>query len=71
MSLEYHKNEIHNRKTQFFVVVFNRKTHLVPRNVLFYRNNIKAVMSDIKSINLGYVYETVVAQELKARHVVE
>ena len=33
---------------------------------IFYRNNIKAVMSDIKSINLGSVYETVVAQELKA-----
>lgn len=33
---------------------------------IFYHNNIKAVMSDIKSINLGSVYETVVAQELKA-----
>lgn len=33
---------------------------------IFYRNNIKAVMSDINSINLGSVYETVVAQELKA-----
>lgn len=33
---------------------------------IFYRNNIRAVMSDIKSINLGSVYETVVAQELKA-----
>ena len=33
---------------------------------IFYRNNIKAVMSDFKSINLGSVYETVVAQELKA-----
>ena len=33
---------------------------------LFYKNNIKAVMSDIKSVNLGSVYETVVAQELKA-----
>ena len=33
---------------------------------IFYRNNIKAAMSDIKSINLGSVYETVVAQELKA-----
>lgn len=33
---------------------------------LFYRNNIKAVMSDDKSVNLGSVYETVVAQELKA-----
>ena len=33
---------------------------------IFYRNNITAIMSDIKSINLGSVYETVVAQELKA-----
>lgn len=33
---------------------------------IFYRNNIKAVLSDIRSINLGSVYETVVAQELKA-----
>lgn len=33
---------------------------------IFYRNNIKAVMEDIKSINLGAVYETVIAQELKA-----
>lgn len=33
---------------------------------IFYRNNINAVISDIKSINLGSVYETVVAQELKA-----
>ena len=33
---------------------------------IFYRNNIKSVMSDIKSINLGSVYETVVAQELRA-----
>lgn len=33
---------------------------------IYYRNNIKAVMSDIKSINLGSIYETVVAQELKA-----
>lgn len=33
---------------------------------LFYHNNIKAVMSDVRSINLGSVYETVVAQELKA-----
>jgi len=33
---------------------------------IFYRNNIRAVMSDIRSINLGSVYETVVAQELKA-----
>ncbi len=33
---------------------------------IFYRNNIKAVMSDIRSINLGSIYETVVAQELKA-----
>ena len=33
---------------------------------IFYKNNIKAVMSDNKSINLGSIYETVVAQELKA-----
>lgn len=33
---------------------------------IYYRNNIKAIMDDIKSINLGSVYETVVAQELKA-----
>ncbi len=33
---------------------------------IYYRNNIKAIMSDEKSINLGTVYETVVAQELKA-----
>lgn len=33
---------------------------------IYYRNNIRAIMSDDKSINLGTVYETVVAQELKA-----
>lgn len=33
---------------------------------IFYRNNITAVMSDVKSVNLGSVYERVVAQELKA-----
>ena len=33
---------------------------------IYYRNNIRAVMSDIRSINLGSLYETVVAQELKA-----
>lgn len=33
---------------------------------LYYRNNIKAIMDDISSINLGSVYETVIAQELKA-----
>ncbi|MGM9860782.1 MAG: ATP-binding protein [Muribaculaceae bacterium] len=33
---------------------------------LYYRNNIKAIMEDIASINLGSVYETAVAQELKA-----
>lgn len=33
---------------------------------IFYRNNITAVMSDMRSINLGSIYETVVAQELKA-----
>lgn len=33
---------------------------------IYYRNNIMAIMSDSRSINLGSVYETVVAQELKA-----
>ena len=33
---------------------------------LFFGTNIKAVMEDVASINLGSVYETVVAQELKA-----
>ena len=33
---------------------------------LFFKNNISAIMQDVKSINLGSVYETVVAQELKA-----
>ncbi len=33
---------------------------------LFFRNNISAVMTDVKSVNLGSVYETVVAQELRA-----
>lgn len=33
---------------------------------LFYKNNIRAIMQDVKSINLGSVYETVVAQELCA-----
>ena len=33
---------------------------------ILYKNNIKAVMSDEKSINLGTVYESVVASELKA-----
>lgn len=33
---------------------------------LYYNNNIRAIMQDIKSINLGAIYETVVAQELKA-----
>ena len=33
---------------------------------IYYKNNIKAVMSDMNSINLGAAYETVVAQELKA-----
>lgn len=35
-------------------------------SAIYYRNNIKAVMDNIRSINLGSVYETVVAQELKA-----
>lgn len=33
---------------------------------ILYQNNIKAVMNDEKSINLGTVYESVVASELKA-----
>lgn len=33
---------------------------------IFFGTNIKAVMDDIPSINLGSVYETVAAQELKA-----
>ena len=33
---------------------------------IYYRNNVSAVMSDVKSIILGSVYETVVAQELRA-----
>lgn len=34
---------------------------------ILYRNNIKPVLEDIRSINLGAVYETVVAQELKSK----
>jgi len=33
---------------------------------ILYRNNITAVLDDVRSINLGTVYEAVVAQELKA-----
>ena len=33
---------------------------------ILYRNNIRAVLDDVRSINLGSVYETVVATELKA-----
>ena len=33
---------------------------------IYYHNNIKAIMSDEESLNLGAVYETVVAQELRA-----
>lgn len=33
---------------------------------IYYKNNIKSIMTDVKSINLGAIYETVVAQELKA-----
>lgn len=33
---------------------------------ILYRNNIKPIMSDERSTNLGSVYETVVAQELRA-----
>jgi len=36
---------------------------------ILYGNNIRAILDDVRSINLGSVYETVVAQELKAhRH---
>ena len=33
---------------------------------ILYKNNIRAVIDDVKSINLGSVYECVVASELKA-----
>ncbi|MHB8962189.1 MAG: ATP-binding protein, partial [Saccharofermentanales bacterium] len=33
---------------------------------ILYRNNIRAILDDVKSINLGTVYEAVVAMELKA-----
>ena len=33
---------------------------------IYYKNGIKAVMSDVSSVNLGSVYETAVAQELRA-----
>ena len=33
---------------------------------LLYRNNIRPVLDDVCSINLGSVYESVVAQELRA-----
>ena len=33
---------------------------------LLYRNNIRAILDDVKSINLGTVYESIVAQELIA-----
>lgn len=33
---------------------------------LLYSTNIRAILDDVKSVNLGSVYETVVAQELKA-----
>ncbi len=35
-------------------------------SLIYYRNNFKAIIDDMRSINLGSVYETVVAQELKA-----
>ena len=34
---------------------------------ILYRNNVTAILDDVRSINLGTVYESVVAQELKAR----
>jgi len=33
---------------------------------ILYRNNVSAILDDVSSINLGTVYESVVAQELKA-----
>lgn len=33
---------------------------------IYYRNNIQAIMNDMTSINLGSIYETAAAQELKA-----
>lgn len=33
---------------------------------ILFRNNITAILDDVKSINLGTVYESIVAQELKA-----
>lgn len=33
---------------------------------IYYKNNIKAVLSDERSVNLGSIYESVVASELKA-----
>lgn len=33
---------------------------------LFYHNNIRPILDDVRSINLGSVYESVVAQELRA-----
>lgn len=33
---------------------------------LLYRNNIRPILDDVRSINLGSVYESVVAQELRA-----
>lgn len=35
-------------------------------SAIFYKNNIKSILDDDLSINLGTIYETVVAQELKA-----
>ena len=33
---------------------------------VYYRNSVRPILEDVRSINLGTVYETVVAQELKA-----
>ncbi len=35
---------------------------------VLYGNNIRAVLDDVRSVNLGSVYECVVATELKTRH---
>jgi hypothetical protein len=35
---------------------------------IYYQDNITAITNDVRSVNLGAVYETVVAQELKAHN---
>ena len=36
--------------------------------IILYKNNINAILDDSKGVNLGAVYESVVAQELKAHN---